>query len=229
MWIEHAIYTSLERRGRSGYHVVARSAGISESDATLLGGWCPSHGSLIVDDHNRQSVSFHRLTPGRYVIARTCEGPPEYSGRGGRQLYTHALVFETSQLQIAANQVISLFRAARSMGHMQYSADPPAALKPLELPDAYPERIPKGIIRRPAALEPESDFPRIARELCLGRDMRMAIDGDRLRYVEELLGHLPKEAVLDLSFTTSLRPSKTRPFQLLLESSQPDRGAPLAG
>src|SRR5208337_2441493 len=49
-------------------------------------------GSLLLDQYNRVSVNFHPLPSGRFALSRTCEGPPEYSGRGGRQLYTHIMI-----------------------------------------------------------------------------------------------------------------------------------------
>jgi len=53
VWVEQAIFTSMARRGRSGYHVVASSPGVSESEATALVTWSPSHGALLVDALNR--------------------------------------------------------------------------------------------------------------------------------------------------------------------------------
>ena len=46
---DQAIFTSLVRRGKSGYHLVARSPGITEAEAGSLARWAPSHGGLIVD------------------------------------------------------------------------------------------------------------------------------------------------------------------------------------
>ena len=44
MLAEQAIFTSLARRGKSGYHLVARSPGVTESEASALATWSPSHG-----------------------------------------------------------------------------------------------------------------------------------------------------------------------------------------
>jgi hypothetical protein len=227
VWVEHAIYTSLERRGKSGYHIVARSTGISDAEAQTLAAWCPSHGSLVTDANNRLSINFHRLIPGRFVLSRTCEGPPEYSGRGGRQLYTHAMVLEPRQMERADYQLISLLRAARAQGHLQFHHDPPVSMKPLDLPDLYAARQ-RGATRRRVGSDGH-DFLRIARELGSSRSVRLTVGGDRVRFVEELLGFVPREAIADLSFTTSLRPSKARPFQLSLESPELDRKSSSAG
>src|SRR5262249_47040117 len=115
VWAEQAIFTSMTRLGKSGYHLVARSPGVSESDAITLATWSPSHGALIVDAANRTSVNFHPMPGGRYALSRTCEGPPEYSGRGGRQLYTHALILEKAKLQQACYQPFALYRDALAL------------------------------------------------------------------------------------------------------------------
>jgi phosphinothricin acetyltransferase len=49
MWVDQAIFTSLNRSGMSGYHVVARSVGVTEAEANALATWSPSLDALIVD------------------------------------------------------------------------------------------------------------------------------------------------------------------------------------
>src|SRR3954447_12199698 len=133
VWAEQAIFTSMTRLGKSGYHVVARSPGISESDATSLATWSPSHGALIVDAANRTSVNFHPLGSSRFVLSRTCEGPPEYSGRGGRQLYTHALIFDAAKFNQASRQPFAIYRDALALGYLHYRGAPESILQPVEL------------------------------------------------------------------------------------------------
>src|SRR4051794_20339794 len=99
MWAEQAIFTSIQRQGRGGYHLVARSSGIIEDEARAISRWSPSHGSLVLDPDNPAGVSYYPLPGGRFALARSCEGPPEYSGRGGRQLYTHTLVLDEEALR----------------------------------------------------------------------------------------------------------------------------------
>src|SRR3954471_17361794 len=127
----------MTRLGKSGYHLVARSPGISESDATVLATWSPSHGALIVDEANHSSINFHPLSGTRFVLSRTCEGPPEYSGRGGRQLYTHALVLDEEHLRRVGRRPISLYWAALALGHLRHQAEPDPVLKPVKLPSVY--------------------------------------------------------------------------------------------
>src|SRR5271170_5441446 len=103
VWAEQAIFTSLPRRGKAGYHLVARSQGVSDLEAGALTTWSPSHGALIIDAANRTSVNFHNLPSNRYALSRTCAGLAEYSGRGGRQLYTHTLIVDDKMLKQAGN------------------------------------------------------------------------------------------------------------------------------
>ena len=102
VWVEQAIFTSLPRHGRGGYHLVSRSKGVSGQEAQAISRWSPSHGSLLQDQSNRVSVNFFSLPGGRFALSRSCEGPPEYSGRGGRQLYTHILIIDSKNLEAVA-------------------------------------------------------------------------------------------------------------------------------
>ncbi len=140
MWAEQAIFTSLARRGRGGYHLVSRSRGVGESDAQALACWAPSHGALIMDGRNRTSVNFHPLPSGRFALSRTCAGPAEYSGRGGHQIYTHSLIVNEPVLQAVAFQPFSLYRDAMAIGHFLYQPEPSEDLEPVPLSRLHPRR-----------------------------------------------------------------------------------------
>lgn len=215
MWVEQAIFTSMARRGRSGYHVVASSPGVSESEATSLVTWSPSHGALLVDTSNRSSVNFHPLPSGRYALSRTCEGPPEYSGRGGRQLYTHALVLDEDHLRQAGRHPISLYWAALALGILRHQAEPDPILKPVKLPSVYSQGGVPGWQSRAREiglppLEPLRD------QLTSGQAITVPYLGNRIVLAEYLLGILPSELISLVSFTTSLQPSAVRPYRLSL-------------
>jgi hypothetical protein len=221
MWVEQAIFTSLTRLGKAGYHVVARSSGISEADATALAAWSPSHGALLSDAANRASISFHPMPGGRFALSRTCEGPPEYSGRGGRQLYTHTLVFDGAMLRQARHKPFALYRDALALGHLHYRAEPDPILRPVRLSATYPRRD----VDAPADLAPADDVPyleMLASRLSSGQDVTVPYLGDRAAMAERLLAQLPPELIPQVSFATSLRPSVVRPFRLTLVNA-PER------
>jgi hypothetical protein len=215
LWVEQAVFTSLPRRGRGGYHLVSRSEGVSETEAQAICTWSPSHGSLLLDEHNRVSVNFHPLPGGRFALSRACEGPPEYSGRGGRQLYTHILVLEDRALEAVVGQPFTLYHHALALGYLFYQANPAERLEPVKLPGFHVRRDPRAWLARSVELglpplEPLRD------RLLAGRPVRFSYSGDRAALAECLIGTLPPDVVRRTSFATSLEPSTVRPFILSL-------------
>ena len=217
MWAEQAIFTSMDVGGRSGYHVVARRRASPSPRPTSLATWSPSHGALIVDAVNRSSVNFHPLSGGRYALSRTCEGPPEYSGRGGRQLYTHALILDQEKLRQAGHQPFALYWDALALGILRHRAEPDPVLKPVKLPTVYSQGGVPGWQARAREiglppLEPLRD------KLASGQAITVPYLGNRIVLAEYLLGILPGELLSLVSFTTSLQPSAVRPYRLSLVS-----------
>jgi hypothetical protein len=215
VWVEQAIFTSLRRQARGGYHLVSRSKGVSEADVQSLSNWSPSHGSLLIDEHNRVSVNFHPMPDGRFALSRACEGPPEYSGRGGRQLYTHILILEDQALDDAGGQPFTLYRNALALGFLFYQANPPEKLEPLKLPVFHVERDEAAWLAHSLKLGLPSLDPLRSR-LLAGQPVRFSYSGDRALLAECLLGSLPANLVRRTSFATSLEPSHVRPYILSL-------------
>jgi hypothetical protein len=219
VWAEQAIFTSLPRVGHEGYHLVSKSRGIGEEDARGIASWSPSHGGLVLDANNRASVNFHPLPGGRFALSRSCEGPPEYSGRGGRQVYTHALVLDEPALRVAGGQPFEIYSNALALGHLFHQFSPPRQLDRLELPEFHVERDRAGWL----ALARELGLPPLEplrERLLAGRAIRFCYDGDRALLAEYLVGSLPSDLVRRTSFASSLRPSTVRPFSLLLVNSK---------
>jgi hypothetical protein len=215
MWAEQAIFTSLPRRGREGYHLVSRSRGVGDAEARALASWAPSHGALIVDRNNRSSVNFHPLPGGRFALSRTCAGPAEYSGRGGHQPYTHSLIVDGPTLEAVGFQPFDLYRDARAMGYLLYQPDPVEALEPVSLSRLHPRRD-AGL---GADLGADLALPapsHLREQLLSGQPLRFAYAGDRTALAECLIGILSPESVRRTSFSTSLFPSAARPFVLSL-------------
>ncbi|RUL81995.1 GAP1-N2 domain-containing protein [Tautonia sociabilis] len=211
MRVDQAIYTSLPRAGKDGYHVVSRSRGVSEADARALSAWSPSHDALIVDEANRISVNVHPLTDGRLAISRTCEGRPEYSGRGGRQVYTHAIILAIDDLRRSGTQPIALYRDALAQGVLRYRPSPPPILEEVELGRCH------RFLRRPDAGAPDPNaLNDLHDRLRSGDRLELRLSGDRVHFAECLLESLPRELLLQTSLSTSLRPSSARPFRVCL-------------
>src|SRR5437762_2904365 len=138
--VDQAIFTSMIRRGKAGYHLVSRSPGVTESEASALTAWSPSHGGLIVDGANRVSVNVFPLPSGRYAVGRTREGGAEYSGRGGRQLFTRAVIVDAAKIRQAGYRPFDVYRDALALGHLAYVLNPEPVLKRVELSSIYTPR-----------------------------------------------------------------------------------------
>ncbi len=217
MQADQAIFTSLTRRGKSGYHVVARSPGLTESEVSTLATWSPSHGGLIVDGSNHVSVNFHPLPSGRMALTRTREGRAESSGRGGKQLYTHALILDAAILRQAGFQPLAVYRDALSLGYFHYQANPDPVLRPVTLSSLYPRH--DGDAATAASFSRELGIPTIESllsQLDAGQAIVQAYAGDRIALAEFLVGRLPADTVMRMSFATSLHPSSVRPYRLTL-------------
>jgi len=215
VWAEQAVFTSLPRRGRGGYHLVSRSQGVSAADAQALARWAPSHGALIADGKNGTSVNFHPLASGRFAISRTCVGPPEYSGRGGQQVYTHFLIVDDAIMQAVGFQPFSIYRDAIAMGHLLYQPDPSEVLEPVRLSQVHPSWNASFWADRAIELGLPPLEP-LRNQLQSGQRLRFAYSGDRIALAECLIGLLSPEVVAGTSFATSLVPSSDRPFVLAL-------------
>ena len=214
MWAEQAVFTSLPRRGRGGYHLVSRSRGVDEADAQALARWAPSHGALIVDGNNRTSVNFHPLPSGRFALSRTCAGPPEYSGRGGHQLYTHFLIVDDAALESVGFQPFSIYRDAMALGYLLYQPDPNEVLEPVRLSQLHPRRDAGFWADRAGELGLPP--PRLVVDrLQSGHPLRFAYSGDRIALAECLIGMLSPEVVRTYQLRHQPRPllgASIRPF-----------------
>jgi GTPase-associated protein 1, N-terminal domain type 2 len=215
VWAEQAVFTSLIRRGRGGYHLVSRSKGVDGADAQALSRWGPSHGALIVDENNRVSVNFHPLPSGRFALSRTCAGPAEYSGRGGKQLYTHFLILEEAVVNAVAFNPFAIYRDAMAHGYFIYQFNPKETLEPLPLCEFYEHRAAEFWMGCAVELGFSQPKPIVDR-LAAGQTAQFVFRGDRAALAECLLGMLPAEVMGRTSFATSLVPSSVRPFVLTL-------------
>lgn len=216
MWAEQAIFTSLPRRDRAGYHLVSRSRGLDAGAADALARSAPSHGALIVDAWNRSSVNFQPLPAGRFALSRTCAGAAEYSGRGGSQLYTHFLVVDDAALGAVDSQPFAIYRDAMAMGYLLFQHGPDETLEAVPLSPNHPRR--DATYWETRAVQMGLAEPRRLRDrLEAGVALRFAFSGDRTALAECLVGMLSRDAVRRVSFSTSLVHSSTRPSILTLE------------
>jgi hypothetical protein len=188
---------------------------VGAADAQALARWAPSHGALIVDGRNRTSVNFHPLPSGRFAISRTCAGPPEYSGRGGRQLYTHFLIVDDAVIQAAGFQPFTIYRDAIALGYLLYRSELGDVLEPAALSGLHSAGGADWWANRALELGLPPLGP-MRKELQSGRRLQFAYAGERMELAECLIGLLAPEIARQTSFSTSLLPSSDRPFVLTL-------------
>jgi GTPase-associated protein 1, N-terminal domain type 2 len=209
--IEQAVFSSKVGRTVSGYHLVARSPGINEEVAGELSRWSPSHGALPGRERNAVGYSFFRLGPRRLAIGRTVHGLPEYSGRGGLQVFTRYLVVSQSLFESWGCDATRFMLLARSQGWLQWEPGIRNELPALTATAKWALRDPPHRIH---GLQPL--FERMKRHLKAGD--RVAVIGADYPYevLQMFLQGLDATEKCDLSFGAGLKPAADRAFRLQL-------------
>jgi hypothetical protein len=212
--IEQAIFTSTQTSRAAGYQLVAVSPGICDEDARELSAWGPSHDSLWERGPAAVSVNFHPLPSGAYCISQTTPAGGEYSQRRGPQIYTGCLVVRAEHLAPFANCPFALLRAAVGEGVMRVHEKIPKRLEAFSLDSTLPA-VDRELLARLA----EDPGP----EWCAGL-VQAALESASVgivagengpRLLAGLIHCLPVGLRLRFSFSTGLRFSLRRPFQLI--------------
>lgn len=223
MFLEQAIYTSSKTRHGEGYHVVAKSPGIAGDIVAALNRWCPSHATLG-SDMDAESLNFHRLVGSTFAFSRTVYGGKEFSGRGGLQVVSIVLLLDQSHLKGYENNPFHLARVARSRGHLRWSPPIPDRLPQVELPDFDP--VESLLLGEESCPEIDSIPQRIR---CGKRVAVVTGQGGTSarsnKIAEAVLKSMPVSERINFSFTTGLKWSKQRPFQLHMLEDIDDRAA----
>lgn len=98
MLAEQAIFSSESGPSKQGYRLVAHSSGVSKDQVNCLTQWGPSHGSLLSDGLDFESLNYHPLGEEYVAISRTVYGGPEYSQRGSFQIFTRSILLKRELL-----------------------------------------------------------------------------------------------------------------------------------
>ncbi len=213
MQIEHAIFTSAKTPQRDGYHVVCSSPGVAAEDLRELAQWGPTHDSLLPAALNTGSVNFHQLPSGNWNVARTVQAGEEYSGRAGQRIYTHSLVLGEKAFQQFSNDPFRLLEAAVASGRLMAHDDLPNVLEPFTLVGrAAP--VDRGAVQKLLSrFEPER-IAYLVGSAVSGARMGVVTIGSGADIFAGLLSLLPVECRRQLNFTTGLKHSTQRPFQM---------------
>ncbi len=212
MFVEQALFTSAQTRQARGYHLVARSPGITDELAQTLSVWGPTHDSLVGPDVGFHSLNYFAAADGWGVLSRTVLGESEFSDRGGFRVETNLLLVRREQLSGYRDDPLALGRTALALGYLRLRTSSPGELAPIELPGS-------SVLCDPAGGHLSADTPlseltgRILDEL---RDRRVVVIGARnpVPIVSSVLCRLPDRDRASFSFTTGLKPSLHRRFDL---------------
>lgn len=204
---EQAVFTSACSQSVQGYHLVARSDGITDDMAQSLCQWSPTHDGLSEPDLSAVSVNYCLLDDEWFALSRSIYGGPEYSGRGALQIATMILVGRLPQLSAFQNNPATLAKIALSMGVLRYPGFVEGLLDPVFVPAA----------NLPVRSFPNTDSPVLQRLLALlDNRRRVAVIGQKnpLRFAERLLQALPDDSRRQTKFSTGMKPSSMRPFDI---------------
>jgi hypothetical protein len=211
--IEQAIFTSAKTENSAGYQILAASPGIVEHDRRELVAWGPSHDSLSDAGPDAESVNFFPLPSGSFCLSRTIAAGWEYSGRGGRRIYTHCLVVSSAVLRQFANHPLELLDAVTARHSPDALASIPACLEPLQLRTNAAARDPRLLSQLAAEVGPAALAMLVQGVLThVGLAVRGPVTTQRL--IGGLLDCLPLDCRGSISFSTGLKFSARRPFDL---------------
>jgi len=218
--VEQAIFTSAQTQRSAGYQLLGRSPGVSEDDARALAVWGPSHDSLLALGQQAQSYNFHPLPSGTFCISRTVAAGFEYSGRGGRRVYTQCLIVDPKQLRRFNNNPFALVRAALAGGMLRVYDDVPAELPTLNLVGGA-SPVDQALLGR---LVEQFGGGRMAALVQAAMESAcVAVIGNEWtsEAIAGLINCLPPACRDEFTFSTGLKYSSRRPFRVIGLSDDP--------
>jgi len=217
MNVEQAVFASSDRGSMKGYQLVSKSSGLDRASSAELSRWSPTR--LSGDNLNHWILNCFPICNNSVAITRTVFGGPEYSGRGGTEVVTMLLVLHDEQFAAYGFNPVAVARTAMATGYLRLPLDmTQTLLTPVELP-----RRPITVRRDCGENVDEQVIEKVAK--LLDDSHRVAVGGvdQPLDFVDCLVSKMPAESRRHLSFTTGLRPSVNRPFQVHLYSSMESR------
>jgi hypothetical protein len=210
--VEQAIFTSIRGERMAGYQLTSRSSGIDDETAQLLSNWGPAHDALE-SRLGRSSLNVHPVGENQICISFTQLAGAEYSGRGGGRVYTHSFLIEREALAPFQFNPFQVFRAFRSAGRTQPRRQPPPALDTFPLVGRASQHSVATRCDAQALFDDET-CEKLIWALSAGQPVYLAADDSPEAAVEVALSLLAEEERAEVSFTTGLRISPRRPFQL---------------
>jgi len=219
--IEQAVFTSAETDRQAGYQVVAASPGVADADLRELGIWGPSHDALCDPSPHAVSLNFHPLPSGAFCVGRTVPAGWEYSGRGGRRVYTQCLIVPPPLLTRFANNPFAVLRAATAAGAMRLYQQVPSRLEPVRLAGRA-AAVNEALLERLASFPGPAWMAALVQAALGSKRVGVAGGPPGEQVLAGLLNCLPPPWRTQFPFCTGLRISPRRPFRLMALDGGPD-------
>ena len=217
--VRQAIFTSVRSDRTADYQIVAASPGIDDSDCRELAAWGPSHDALLDSGPGAASVNFFPLPSGSFCISRTTPMEKGLHRRGGRT-YTHCLIATPEALRQFDNHPLVLLDAALPEARRQMPQELPARLDRLDIPEAASAGGTASLAELTAQVGPAPLAMLVQAALTsVGLAVRGPVAAERL--IRGLLDCLPVDCRTAISFSTGLKFSPRRPFDVY---ALPDNG-----
>jgi hypothetical protein len=218
--VQQAIFTSAKTDHSAGYQIQAESPGIAECDRRELATWGPSHDSMLDSGPDAFSVNFFPLPSGSLCVSRTTPAGWEYSGRGGHRIYTHCLITTPEGLRQFANHPLALLDAAMARGSLDTLDAMPERLETLELYGTTTAGRAGQLAQLASEVDPASLAMLVQTVLS---NVATAVRGPVAmhRLMGGLLDCLPVDCRASISFSTGLKFSTRRPFDVFALPDDP--------
>jgi hypothetical protein len=212
VFIEQAFFASDPAGRETAYRLVARSPGVREEDAVALAAWGPQRDSLLEIGRDAVSLNFFALPSGAFCISKTTPVAGRHARRG-IDVTTHCLVVEREVLARFANNPFALLNAAFAQGLLRTYDQPPATLQRLPL-SGRAATVDQALLAS-MITDPGVTWLEALVEAVVSFDTAAVVIGpQRARLFAALFNCLPLERRLEFSFSTGLKSSPDRPFQL---------------
>ncbi len=187
--------------------MVARSRGIDDDIAQALCQWSPTHDGLFDSSESANSLNYFLIGERHFAISKSVVGGTEYSGRRAFQTVTTILVGEREDLSVYQCNPISLARMALSMGWLRLIVDYDDPMEFVELPaNNLPELMP--------ANHSDEMVDRAATALTSGKRIAIVGAANPVQSLLRIFAQIPTELRITTSFSTGVKASTFRPFQI---------------
>lgn len=206
---DHAIFTSVRTPMGEGYRIIAASKGLNPEEKQAITRNSPSHESLCPPPDGELdeaiAVSFYQLPGTRVCLALSVTAGAEQSGRGGKRVYTHSVVFEPDALEPLDMNPFALARALCRTGLCEPQLEPPKVLDDLTVETTIEDLVVEDAPRANGAwVEPVLDH------LIHKRGTLLNMPGHWLAATELALLSLPLPMRRECTFSAGLKYSVGR-------------------